>query len=75
MSMGETGYTKCKNLVDKLLLEKKTALTMEELKLEIAKRIGFSIAHNTVNNYFNALKMFGFIKLDPKTKKFILVEK
>jgi len=70
--MGKTGYTKCVELIQKLSNEGKKILTMEELKIYIAKEIGFSIAHDTVNNYFNALILFNLIKKE--NDKYIIVE-
>jgi len=62
IKMGKTGYIKCKELIESLIEREIKEISVDELKTEIAKQIGFSMIHNTVDNYYKALILFDFIK-------------
>lgn len=73
--MGKKGYTKCVELAETMIAQGKTKLTTDEIKLAIAKDIGFSLAHGTINHYFKALILFGFIKAGEEPDTYIIVYK
>lgn len=65
-----SGYEKCKNLMQKLISEGREEFTENELKLEIAKNIGFCKDKGVIPNYWAALLLFKFIKM--KDGKYVI---